>query len=483
MTQLLLFTPSGTLVGCCLGFLLAAYCRRSFPLSLTSHPRLAQALLTASLLLAAYATITGTLLPCYLLMGLPAAVVCGLAIDPQRSTIETSSIMPSWVFVGTASVILLFGLVIRLPGLNDYGLIIDEITHVKEAHRYLLQHEAMGALFDPGFLRYRRSWLYTWQIILAMDLGGVSLRNLRMVSLAWMTAMILPILALARLLRFRRVQTLLWLWWLIVSPFFITLSRWIRMYSMFFTVFLATVVCVYHYLTVKTHRGSWGWGIGALMLALISTHLHALTLTALPGLILYLVWERIRSVSPDALVLKRGRVLGLLAGIGLLLGFVVLFPNGYGVYLSGSGPSLSEVNFSLSFRHLFPVFLVHEPLGWPLGGLLLGAVLLLCRRSPAERFLLCLVVTVTLGLVFFTERYMAFRYIGHVIPLAQALVILGAFRLLDSFHPSIRRAPSLTLLALMVILPAYELPERLPSIWNGSPDMFAHLKILADLTY
>lgn len=89
----------------------------------------------------------------------------------------------------------------------------------------------------------------------------------------------------------------------------------------------------------------------------------------------------------------------------------------------------------------------------------------------------------TLGFVLFSGRYMAFRYMGYLIPLGQCLVILGAFRLLDSFPDGTGRLPALVLLGLMVLVPVRELFFRLQTIWHGHMDMFSHLKILADLSY
>lgn len=380
-----------------------------------------------------------------------------------RDTLELSG-----GFYGVALVVIVgVAFTVRTIGVGQSGLIIDEGHHFQAAKTYL-HRDAFP--FWTYFGResseiYDRAWLYTIQVGEVMRAFGTSLTAARFVSVVWGVALLGPALWLGKLLDFSRVERLTVAWWLTTSTFFLSVSRWLRMYSMFLTVFLTWIVVLYKFLHAQKSGPRYRWGSLAVLLGLISLHLHTLTVSVLPGIFLYVLLRR------DTPFRVRSAV-----SIGVI---VVLVAMGVLGIVKGA----EHLNFEriLFFNYLYPVFMVQDQLGYALGGLVMVSVFFEPRQSDGLDFLGWVIGVSLLLFVCFTDRYMAYRYVSHLLVLAYFPLVRGWYSLTEKLSGGTELTSPLRtgLTVLVFLLPGISFVRWLPDVLTGyMGGLYTHIRLL-----
>lgn len=359
--------------------------------------------------------------------------------------------------------ILLSALLVRLPNLWGYGLRQDAFQHYEAAIGYL----KTGTFVQWDFLKsepgreYPRAWLYTWQVAQVFKHWGVSIGNGRVVSLVWGMLIFAPLYGLTRKLRMDEGETLLLMMWVALSPHFITISRWIRMYTMFDVLFLVLALSLFCWLNVSVRRPGEVvlWGGTTVGLGILSFHIHELTMTLLPSVAVWMGWEWLyHRQNHEDLCWSRlfpWLIAAALSGVALLFLWK---------------PGVMAHNLRTSFHPFYVLYLFQETLGFSIGGMTLALALIYCRKTRFERFLVCVVYVPILFFVFFTNRYPMYRYLSHLILIASPLFIIALKRFFADMEIDRIVVPvaGCVLIAVVLALPAEDLPSKLRYIRAGN---------------
>ncbi|MFB6346955.1 MAG: hypothetical protein ABEK50_14610, partial [bacterium] len=279
----------------------------------------------------------------------------------------------------------------------------------------------------------------------------------------WGMLLFPPVLWMCRVLQFSRLQTLMVSWWIAVSSFFVTLSRWIRMYSMFLPVFLTWVICLYKFIEAERTNSRILYGVLSLVLGVFSLHLHLLTISILPAVFIYwLQSKRFEKTFKWSRLLLVGAVLVVVGIPGLMIGKDFLNPGHY-----------------LSLNHLYVSYLVYEPMGWILGSVFMGTAVLSSPKREPRGFLLLIIVITLLLMVSLTRRYEAYRYVSHLILLSYFPICWGFFEVLESLGDRGGKLSGILVLGLGFGLPLWEFVLWIPELWNGyMGSLYSHIRII-----
>lgn len=372
-------------------------------------------------------------------------------------------LLPPWAMYGAAGLIVLTAFFLRVPDLGDFGLRQDAFHHFETAIGYL----KTGRFVQWDFVRdapgrpYTRAWLFTWQIARVFQAMGVSYGHARLVPLTWGMLMFVPLWLYCRRLSLRGPETLVVLFWVAVSPHFISTARWIRMYSMFVTLYLGFVVASHDLLHVRSRGRTWAAWLLMVPLGGLAVHLHLLAGLAVPAVVGYGLAEGLSGEG------TRWSRLGLF-GVGVL--FAVLLPAlvfEVPTLYWGSGGVNSEVGISGVYPG-YLIYFVADTVEYALGGLLLAAVACFCRKTPTERFYLWMLAVPTGLIVVFITRFPMYRYMSPMIPLVLPFFLLATRRLAQRLGEGRGRLVGAVLLVFFLLIPVSNLRDQLTYIWNGN---------------
>lgn len=407
-----------------------------------------------------------------LLAAIPVAFLLGQVTGDSRS--ESSIDLSFGFFLVTLLLLFLGAGILRGYNLDGFGLRHDEGFIYQTALGYL--HTGEFVRWDP--LReeivepYPRSAGHSWLVAQTMKVFGKSPGTARWIS--WLFGMLLLPLGvwLAREASLNRIQTLLLLFLIAFSPHYSTLSRWIRMYVLFVPAFVLLTISLYRWMKASSGQSRLIWGTGVLISGGLSVHFHTLTLTVIPGLLVFLLWEWLRLRNHSHALLSRTQLstgFGLL-GMGLV-GYVILAWLGW-VYPSSISGIYEEFWGGGYVQPHYLLYFFEENLGYVMGGLVAGAVLFTTGPKPFERYLLSIVGAGTVVMVLFNPRLPQVRFMSHLMMLSWPLFLLAIWRIgsfLEIKFLPLRFRPILWLLVgFLVIQPLLLFPDRFVPILEGN---------------
>jgi len=428
---------------------------------LAGYPRL---FLLVLVLLSVLVTVVGSTFLGQLVIGIPLALGTGWMLNKsnQASDLQAGR---SDCFSGPAyyvylCLIIVLAVFLRYVNLGDFGLRLDEMYQFRTGIGWLRTGDFLQWDFvnDRPTTHYHRAWISTWVIAQAMNLFGETMYAARLPSVLFGSLLFLPFYGILRRLRFPRWQKLLCLLLLAISPFAISISRWVRMYSFFLLVFLSLVWFVICFLQSKSTAGRTGLFVGIVMVAGFSVHLHLLTLSVVPALAVFLFWEWVREQNWNDVSWFDGR---LITTIGLLAVGALAF---YAVY----GRIEEFVGTAGRIYPMYVVYLFQEFLGYLLGGTILAVSLVLHRRTKSERCLLTVLLVPVALMTVFSARFPQIRYTGFLIPLVIPVFVRSGVRLFKVLWKQRQWYLFLAILGVFMVVPARDLPAKLNYIWDGN---------------
>lgn len=402
-----------------------------------------------------------------LLFLLPAAVMLGwfTSVRPGDDLRWPGVSLPGWRMYGTAGFLLIVAFLVRIPDLGEFGLRQDAFHHFETAIGYL----RTGRFVQWDFLRgepgrpYGRAWMYTWQVAWVFRWAGVSYGYARLVSLTWGMLLFVPVWLYCRSLSLRSWETLGVTFWIAVSPHFITAARWIRMYAMFVTLYVALVVAIRYVLHARSRWKTLTAWAAMVPLGVLAAHLHLLAGLAVPAVVGYGLSEGLagrmgRDTGRRFVLFLAGLLVVVLLLIGVFEGSMLYW---------GSGGVDSEVGIAGVYPG-YLIYLVADSVEYALGGLLLAAVVFFCRETPTERFYLWMLALPVLSIVVFITRFPMYRYMSPMIPLVLPFFLLATRRLVRRLGTESGPLIGAVLLVAFVIVPVSDLRGTLAYIWKGN---------------
>lgn len=355
-------------------------------------------------------------------------------------------------------VVFLLAIYVRASGIGDYGLRLDETFHFQTAIGYLKSGQFRMWEFVTGELGepYHRAFLYSWQVALAFDWFGSQLVYGRLVSLVWGLLLFVPVLWIGFKLRLSYYWSLWLALVLALSPYAITISRWLRLYAMFDVLFLSLIPVLFWVAYSASGSNRLLSGVLAIGLMVPAVETHLMTLTLVLSLLGFLWGERFRGNEP---VNSRRELMVFTAILTVLtIGGVVYFQD----------KIIQEINSGIRISWNYPVLLYRDLFGYGLGALVGLVTLSVTRRTPFERYLWWVIGVPLVILMLGTERLIQFRYAGHLVLLVLPLFALAAQRLTDQLLNEKQFLAAILLGLLVLSSPLADLDRRLGYIRDGN---------------
>lgn len=236
--------------------------------------------------------------------------------------------------------IVLLAFILRAWGLGNNSFVADEFLDINATYGYAMTGEWQAWDFNLGEPAQRineasdsRAWLYRWQVARLFEFLPPTEAVARSVSVFWGVITTLLIFFTASLWTGKRAIGLISAFLFAVSLFGIEYDRTLRMYAMFFPMFLLFSWTLYQGLERRPQGFHLPYLVLAGALGLLSLHLHTLTLNMAFIVGVYLAVMAIREWHYG-----RGwknKYMGLL-GAGMLGGTVFLAVTGGEIaYLGG----------------------------------------------------------------------------------------------------------------------------------------------------
>lgn len=350
--------------------------------------------------------------------------------------------------IGCIVIITLIAIWLRVANLGVLNLYNDEYYQFNTAVGYLKSgHFDEYNFYTQKLVEpYTRARIFTWQVAQSLKLFGVSETAARLPAVLWGILLIPLVMSLLWLATKNSTVAILTGVWLAFDNFMIDLSRFTRMYTMFFVFTIITLFLFYKLSNAKKLQQQIWYATGTLLSLIIAALTYTeLTLALCFGLGVYIAWRGILFRKRDKLFWY-----GFLGEVGLALGLVVVQLSGYhllpiNAFIVGIAPHWQYIVDAFS-QVQFPI----------LAGIfaVIGIVTILDRKSFAA--ISATVVVVLLSyFVFFSQRYEAQRYIGFLIPLIYFLSVLGMYQSVQYFtrknkHYKKYLVPAVIILALVI---------------------------------
>jgi 4-amino-4-deoxy-L-arabinose transferase-like glycosyltransferase len=378
--------------------------------------------------------------------------------------------------------IILLGTFLRMYRLGSFDFREDEFQVVGAAAGYLNTGEyyswdwlknAPGCLEKNSDCMYTRAWPHTWLIAQSYKIFGISEWSSRLPSVFWGVLMIVISYFAANLFLKNESLSLLMAFIVSVNPFYLSFSRYTRMYALLHPLFLLLFVFIFKLISENNRFFIFGKKINSLIkehfnfnylylipvIFLLSLNylIHINSLVILPIILLYVILAFV--------FIDRRRYFGLsLIGlffssiILILYRFTHLLPN-FSMHLSFFGRRNYEyLNYVTNFP--FPVNIAKILL-------VLGIfIYFLIKNSKLREKILYLYTTLCFSLFFFifiANRYSGAGYISHIMPAAVFLLLWIYSLITRLFNSKIR----IILYILPAVLAVNSLAFSYGSLYNN----------------
>jgi len=376
-----------------------------------------------------------------------------------------------WFYSIAIITLILISIFLRFHALGDFDFRTDEYAHFSSAIGYLKTGEFVrwNFLVDSPGEEYTRAWPFTWQIAQSFKIFGVSIFSGRLVSFLWGTLFLPLVYLVTKRITDSKKVALLTLFLIALDPYFIFLSRWMRMYQMFIVLFFLMIYFFYigfEYRHKEKIRGNrlvkWFYRNDtnplylsiSMIIFFISFNVHMLSLLFLLGVAFYVVLmfsqKFLKSKRLEFDKYLATAVLSVIAFI-FLLSFCSYFGQNmsFCIILGKTAFNYSTVYLVLIIHYLFGSF----PL---LTGafFVLGIILSLSKGSRILLYYSSFILSSFLYLVFFSHRRPDPRYLSEIMPFMYMFASLAFIVVMESFSSKMdakRRKPLWVVFAIFMI--------------------------------
>lgn len=256
--------------------------------------------------------------------------------------------------VGLLFLILLLGGILRFYNLGAKSFVTDEFLDINSAYGYFKTNTWLAwdfnlnrvsdDLFAP---RDERAWMYKWQVAQIFHIFPATEAVARSISVVWGLISILLLYFIGKYFTGRKEIGLIAAFLFAVSTSGIMIDRTLRMYAMFFPIFLLFSWFLFRFLE-ETYAGKnklfkkiqkiFGfntvWFLPVLFVGLISWNIHNLTINVSAIFILYCIIQSIVFFYQNKSFKNKYVFWLILLTLSICLGYLI-FPEFFKKYLSG----------------------------------------------------------------------------------------------------------------------------------------------------
>lgn len=347
--------------------------------------------------------------------------------------------------------IITLGFGFRVYNLGTSDIRGDEFQVIGAATGYLntgkyyqwdwISNKAIYSTTTDDYSVYDRAWPHTWMIAQSYKFFGISEASSRIPSVIFGTLLIVLTYPVALFFSKNKNLAVITTFLVAISPAYIGLSRYARMYIVLLPLFLGLAYSVYQTITktyVPKWLGSkktrlfleqhlpfhWGFAILSILLLYFNYQIHINSLVIVPATMLFAPLAYIIDVKNR----KRWKVFTLLSVLGMIL-FATLYLTG-NIYFSQFFTYFEKRNFQyLDFLFAYPFGMVIT-----LGLFLLAFLASLVKKNIKITFLGIIVLFGWMFFVYIANRYPAFVYTSHLTILVIIVSVIGLYTILKKLH-------------------------------------------------
>ena len=408
----------------------------------------------------------------------------GILISEQNKMLEKKDNRKK-IFIAVFALIVFLGAFLRFYNLGKKSFSADEFLGVGVAYGYLQtgewrrwdfnwekpynDKEYFKTVFDFDFWNdgpttYTRAWLYNWQISQALKFLPVNEEwSYRSISVAWGIASLLLIYLIAYKFSDKKTIGLLAMALLAVSIDGIEFSRKVRMYAMFMPVFLLFTYLLFQSFEFSKKRK---WRIankikkflgvdlyylfGALMIGLLSMHLHLLTANI--GLILFVYF-----LIVGLLNFKKQKF--SLQNYYWWYFWALFLASGFFVLIKGNNIFLSGLKWEDHFSYFQKSFADYANILPAIILMVTGAIYLIAKKRNAGIFIATVYLVILFNAVFLWNRNAGSQYLFFVKPFQIILIAGGIYAVAEFLRENSKKYGSKifagTIIFLFLITPNF----------------------------
>ncbi len=372
--------------------------------------------------------------------------------------------------------IVILGAFLRFYKLGEQPFVTDEFLDINSSYGYYKTGQWLAWDFNLDQVsdnlyaqREERAWIYRWQVAQVFHWLPPTEAVARSVSAVWGIISIIILYFTAAYFTKNKIIGLISAFLFAVSIAGITFDRTLRMYAMFFPIFLLFSWFLFRFFE-EEYKGKIGfaksiwnkfginmtWLLPAAVLGLLSFHLHPLTLNVGVIFIIYLIVQTIASFFKKHSVLNKYTVTLFL----LLAGLAVAYLNDPRIYSFYSKRSLVAFG-SGEWRYFSAVLSDYSSIILAYGLVILG---ILTFRKNTEQFkkiiwIACYFFVILLSAVFLWNENYGLRFIFFAMSFGIILLASGIYFLADTagkyFLKRQKKVFTGVLAALLLIVPNY----------------------------
>ncbi|MCD5381818.1 MAG: glycosyltransferase family 39 protein [Candidatus Pacebacteria bacterium] len=288
---------------------------------------------------------------------------------------------------------------------------------------------------------YTRAWPHTWLVAQSIQFFGLHEGATRFVS-AILGIICIPLFyAVFRALSFSQHVSLLLATIIPFTPGLVEMFRYTRMYALLIPSVLVLLWLIYRTLSFAKDNDMKRTifnALGALLLFVFCIIVHINTLVIAFGVLLYLLYATIQYKNTTLYMLTT------LAAIGSVLLTVLLTLGNYTTITEQVTFFASQNYAFFELLGAYPFPLLPSSILFILAGYLLYSEK--HTQYDALRYLWCIVFGAIIFFVFIADRYVAFNYISHIVPIFVSICMVLFFYLTQLLN----RAPKIALWAICI---------------------------------
>ena len=373
------------------------------------------------------------------------------------------------------TLIVLLGGFLRFYELGKQSFRADEFLDINAAYGYFKTEQWHAWDFNLGApakdfsqVSDERAWIYRWQVAQLFRVLPPTEAVARSVSAVWGILTIVLIYLVGRYFLSNKIIGLVGAFLFAVSFSGIILDMRLRMYAMFFPVFLIFSLALFYFLESK-YSGknkfikkindkldvNFIWALPVLLLGLLSYHLHQLTVNIIPIVIIYAIIQSIISFANKKNFYNKYNL--ILAGFLFSVLILKFF------FLEKAGPLLAGIKIFQDNYSYFAKVTVDYQYGALAAVLLFLGVFFLCQESKKRKegiWISVSFLTLLIMAVFFWRRNAGEQYIFFAQSFEIILISGGIYYLAkiisDSFSKNKKAVIfSVAMIIMLAIVPNY----------------------------
>ncbi len=344
-------------------------------------------------------------------------------------------------------IIIFVGFFVRIFGLGDFNFRGDEFLVMRAATTYHFKKELY--LWDwinkePAGVLYQRAWPHTLLVAKAFDIFGISEWSARLVSVIFGTVFIIMSYFIIKYFTNNKKIALLTTYAFALNPSYVELSRYTRMYSLLFPIFLLLAYFFYRGITegfdlrlknlfirkfVSVFNFNYVYLFFGGLLLYIGYVIHLNSLIILPVLLIFLLYLCISRKEKKFILSLISFVIMTFFLYQFFLKqifikelgkFIIFFKsNFYYIGYLSKYPFIIRYSFDSIIGKFGFIFLIFS----------FTLFLLIRNRINKDRiaYLMSLIIFTLFFFIFLANRYPSYNYTSHITPFSIALIITSFY--------------------------------------------------------